>query len=169
MPRVESPKISIKLELTLPNGEGPPKKFLVNRPLKSKWSGDHKRVSQEILEEIKTYSGSFVSDLTASLAAVVANENMINSRENKRSRDVEKWSVHLIESLLTASVKEKLFSELYEIFEVPEWDGTEKEIEAVDSKELSNVDSDRIAAMLAPRVKHILYLISKNMKSSKDS
>ena len=160
---LERPKIVLKLELNLPDEEGNNRKFLVNRPLRAKWVEDHKKVSQDILEEIKTYNGTFVGDLVTSLSALVSSENSIKTEEFHRSRDVEKWIVHLLDSLLFSSVKDEAYRELFKCDTIPTEDGDEKFVGRISEKEINDADVDKIMTMLSPRIKHILYLICKNM------
>ncbi len=169
MPVDEKPKIVLKLEVSVPNLEGgPAKKFSVNRTLRARWVGDPKEATQGVLEEIKNYKGSFVGDMMVSLSSLMMNENSVNLPENKRSLDVDRWTSSLLENTLYTAVREEIFKDYIEDFIIPEWDGSAKKIEAVTSSELEKVDMDRVMLILGPKIKHVISLISKELKNNEN-
>jgi len=161
----EKPKVTMKLEVSFPNTEGgPTKKFSVNRALKARWSSDFRTTTQEILEEIKNYKGSFIGDLIASVASLVKNEEALQLPENKRSLEVDRWTAHLMENVVYAAVREGIHEDFVQSNELPEWDGSMTKIDQVTSEELKNVDFDRVILLLTPKLKHALSLMTKNKK-----
>lgn len=162
----EKPKVTMKLEVSFPHAEGgPAKKFSINRALKAKWSSDFRSTTQEILEEIKNYKGSFIGDLIAALSSLVKNDETILLPENKRSLDVDRWAAHLIENVVYTAVRERIHEDFIESHELPEWDGSMTKIDNITSEELKNVDFDRVVLLLTPKLKHALSLMVKNKKT----
>jgi hypothetical protein len=160
----EKPKITLKIEVNLPNKEGgPPRKFCVSRMLKARWDKDPQTVTLEILNEIKNYKGSFVGDMIASLGAIVSNENVIVGSEHQRAIDVSSWTSSLLEKLLFHAIKEKLYEE-YLDSEIEEWDGSCREIKTVEPDEIIGVEVDKLLILMAPKIKHMLMIIAKNLK-----
>jgi hypothetical protein len=160
----EKPRITLKFEVNLPNNDGgPPHKFCVNRMLKARWCQDPQVVTLEILNEIKNYKGSFVGDMISSLAAIVSNENAIVGPEHQRTVDVSCWTSSLLEKLLFHAIKEKLYEE-YLDNEIEEWDGSCREIKSVEPDEIADVDVDKLLILMAPKLKHMLMIMSKNLK-----
>jgi len=164
----EKPKVTMKFEVSFPDLEGgPAKKFCVNRTLGVRWVDDPRKVTNDILEEIRNYRGSFVGDLIASLAVLVVNEKSMNLPENKRSLEVDRWAAALVEKLLYSSVNDGLLDDVATSSEIPEWDGLFRSIEEVSPEELESVNMDRLLLLLAPKVKHIVSLAAKSIKMAK--
>jgi hypothetical protein len=162
----EKPKVTMKLEVTFPHTEGgPAKKFSVNRALKAKWSSDFRATTQEILDEIKNYKGSFIGDLIASVASLVKNEEAAQLPENKRSLEVDRWAAYLLENVVYTAIREGLHEDFIESHELPEWDGSANKIDGITPEELKNVDFDRVILLLVPKLRHALSLMVKNKKN----
>ena len=160
----EKPKITLKFEVNFPDLEGgPSRKFSVNKTLKARWSEDSNAVTLDILNEIKNYKGSFVGDMLASLKTIVKNERAVEDIEQHRKIEVSSWAACLIEKIIFHAIKEKIH-ENYLDNELEEWDGTFKEIEPVSTREISEVDIDKLMILLAPKLKHMLMIIAKNTK-----
>lgn len=160
----EKPKITLKFEVNLPNNEGgPPHKFCVSKMLKARWNKDPQVVTLEILNEIKNYKGSFVGDMIASLSTIISNESSVAGPEHQRTVDVSSWTSSLLEKLLFHAIKEKLYEE-YLDNEIEEWDGSCREIKTVEPDELTEVDVDKLLILMAPKLKHMLMIIAKNLK-----
>jgi hypothetical protein len=164
--RDERPRIKMRFEVSIPDPEGGlPRKFSVGRDLKARWNDhDPDKVRLEILNEIKDYRGSFVGDLIATLNSLVKTENKPNEEEHIRTVDLARWGAAIIDTLVFFGIKDGLHKELLETQEVSEWDGSSKDISPVLPEELKNVDVDKLMLLLAPKMKHALYLISKDMK-----
>jgi hypothetical protein len=161
----EKPKVTMKLEVSFPHTEGgPAKKFSVNRALKARWSSDFRTTTQEILEEIKNYKGSFIGDLIASMASLVKNDEAAQLPENKRSLEIDRWAAHLMENVVYSAVREGIHEDFIQSSELPEWDGSMTKIDQVTPEELKNVDFDRVVLLLTPKLKHALSLMTKNKK-----
>ena len=164
MPIEERPKLTLKLEVGLPDSSGGPiRKFSVNRALKARWSQNHQGVIQDLLEEIKNYRGSFIGDMVFSLAGLVQNEDTVQTDDQKRQLEVDKWSASMIENIIYSGVKDEIYKDAAAYNEVTEWDGSVREIEPILPSELESADIDRLMILLAPKIKHALYLISKKM------
>lgn len=160
----EKPKLALKIEVNLPDSDGaPPKKFCVSRTLKARWNSDPKTVTSDILNEIKNYKGSFVGDMISSLAVITADEEAVVDPRHQRSIDVNIWTSSLIEKLLFHTIKEKLYEEYLEN-EIEEWDGSSREIKSIDPEEIASVDIEKLMILMAPKLKHMLMIISKNLK-----
>lgn len=169
MSRLEKSKISIKLEASLPDAHGGPnRKFCVDRTMRAKWSDRHEETLQQLLEEIKSYRGSFVGDMFDSLTAVVNGEVQLNTSKQQREHDVTRWAACMFESIIVDGIQNKEHESLFDQLELPEWDGTTKKIEAITPEELNGVDVDRLVTLLAPKLKHYLYIISKELNKNNE-
>lgn len=165
----EKSKISIKLEVSLPDAHGgPSRKFCVDRSMRAKWSGHHAETLQRILEEIKNYKGSFLGDMFDSLVSVVEGEVQLNTPKQQREHEVTRWAACVLESIVADGIQNKDHDDLLEQFEIPEWDGTTKSIQAISPEELNNIDIDRLVTLLAPKLKHYLYIVSKEMNRNSE-
>jgi hypothetical protein len=163
----ENSKFILKLEVSLPDKKGgPPKKFAVNRNLKAKWSSNSDDVMKLIFNELAMYSGSFVGDMATALIQMIketeaeSEEKMLDVREN----DLLKWSSAVFQYLIYSSIKDGLHEEFIENPEISEWDGSSRSVDAITKEEINSIDIDRLAILLAPHLKHALYLISKKAK-----
>jgi hypothetical protein len=160
----ERPKLKLKIELELPTFDGaPPQKFCVSRTLKARWGDDHEKISLDILNEIKNYKGSFVGDTIKSLFSLVKAEGKPIKEENSRSVDLARWAASIIDTLVFSDVKDRAHEELLENEEIAEWDGTFKNIGPISPNEVKNVDVEKVMVLLAPKIKHFLSLISKDI------
>lgn len=166
--KLEKPELKLKLELAVPDlDEGaPPKRFSVSRTLKARWSDDVEAVSTNILNEIKNYKGSFIGDTVLSLHALSKNDGAAIKEESSRKIDTAKYAASLIDSLIFAGIQDQLHLDLLEIQEIPEWDGTSRSIGPIKSEELKDVDIEKVMMLLAPKIKHALFLMSKDLKKS---
>lgn len=154
----------MKIELTLsdPCG-GPSKKFLVDRSLKAEWNENHEKVTQQILEEIKNYKGSFIGDVIQSLSMIVSSEINLNNETLVRKDQVSRWAASLIDSMIYTGIREGIHRQLIEMTEVIQWDGDVLKMNPVTKEEIKNVDVDKLLCFLSPKIKQSLYLISKDI------
>ena len=161
------PKLTLKIELAIPNdGGAPAQKFAVNRPLKAKWHNDPQLTTEEVLNEIKNYRGSFIGDLVHSMSYIVQSEDKYRSAEQERDVDVTKWTAALIEALLYSGIYDGLCDEqIHDKAQIVEWDGDVRPIESITQHEVLNIDIDKLLILLAPKIKHVVQLIAK--KTSK--
>jgi len=165
---LERPQIKLKIELSTPLPEGaPPRKFSVSRTLKAKWDEDPNTISKEILNEIKNYKGSFIGDIILSLHSLVKSDGQLFKEEGSRSIDIARYASALIDSLVFLGIKDKIHEELLENQEIPEWDGTQRDIGPINPDELKEADVEKIMTLLIPKIKHALFLISKDIKDEK--
>lgn len=159
------PHISMKFEVVFPSEDGsPPQKFMVDRRLKAQWSEDPSKVSQQILDEIRSYKGDFVGDLMESMSLIVSSELDLNSEENKRDTEVCRWISSLIDSMIYTGIREGIHKELIDVTEVVQWDGDVARMAPVKRDEVRNANVEKILLLLSPQLKQALYLISKDMK-----
>jgi hypothetical protein len=162
---LEKPTLRLKLELDVPDPSGgPPQKYSVSRTLKAKWVEDPSLVTQAILNEIKDYKGSFIGDTVDALASIFTTKGKPIDEDSHRSLQVVKWAAGVVESMLFAGVAEEAHKEFVDDDELPEWDGSYKKIEPVTRKELKSVDVERVMILLAPKIKHALSLISRDVR-----
>ena len=155
----------MKLEVSFPDNEGgPPKKFSINRTLRTKWSDSFQITFQDVVDEIKGYKGSFIGDMLISLSTLVKNENALKTPAGQRQFDVNKWASSLVEGMLYSAYHEELHHDMVENFEIVEWDGSTRKLQEVNPKELELVDLDKVMLLLAPKIKHMMTLLSKDMK-----
>jgi hypothetical protein len=166
MTYLEKPRLRLKLELEIPDLPGaPPRKYAVSRTLKAKWSSNPQQVSSEILNEIKNYKGSFIGDIVYGLNSLFQSDGGPIKEDSSRTILVTRWVSQVIDTLLFSSIKDELHKDFFENPELIEWDGTTNEIGQVEKKELEEVDVEKLMTLLAPKVKHALFLMSKNMKN----
>lgn len=169
MSRLEKSKISIKLEALLPDPlGGPNRKFCIDRTMRAKWSDRREETLQHLLDEIKNYKGSFLGDMFDSLVSVVDGEVQLNTPKQQREHDVTRWAACMFESIIVDGIQNKEHESLFEQLELPEWDGTTKKIEAITPEELNSIDVDRLVTLLAPKLKHYLYIISKELNKNNE-
>jgi len=162
--REERPKLRLKIELEVPNNDGsPPQKFSVSRALKVRWSNDTEKVTLDILNEIKSYKGSFIGDTIKSLTSLVKAEEVPMKEESERSFDLARWAASIIDTLVFSDIKDKTHEELIEREEISEWDGTFKNIGPISPQEVKDINVEKIMTLLAPKIKHVLFLISKDI------
>lgn len=167
--RLEKPELKLKLELAVPDLEGaPPKRFSVSRMLKAQWSDDVESVAFNILNEIKNYKGSFIGDTVLSLHALSKNDGVPIKQENSRGIDVARYAASLLDSLIFAGIQDQIHLELLQTQEISEWDGTTRDISSIKPEELKDVDIEKVMMLLAPKIKHALFLMSKDLKKSDD-
>ena len=160
------PRLSMKIELTLPNPSGgPSKKFLVDRRLKAEWNEDHEKVTQQILDEIRNYRGSFIGDVIQSLSMIVSSELDLSTKDSVRRDQVNRWTASLIDSMIYTGIREGIHRQLSEMTEVIQWDGDVLKMDPVTAEEMKNVDIDNLMSLLAPKIKQSLYLISKDVSN----
>ena len=165
MKKLEKPALKLKLELEIPDFDGaPPRKFAVSRALKARWLENPDDVTSSILNEIKNYKGSFLGDIVYSLFSLVKADGGPIKQESSRNMDVTRWAANMIDSLVFLSVKEGMHNELVDNTEIPEWDGTSRKIEEISSDEINEVNIEKLLTLLSPKLKHALFLISKDMK-----
>jgi hypothetical protein len=162
---LDKPTLRLKLELDVPDSAGgPPQKYSVARTLKARWVSDLQKVSLDILSEIKDYKGSFLGDTVMALGSIVTTKGKPIDEDSKRSVQVAKWAAGVLESLVFASVSEGAHQDLVEDFELPVWDGTFETILPVTRQELREVDVEKVMTLLAPKIKHALTMVSKDVK-----
>lgn len=162
---LEKPELKLKIELAIPDQSGaPPQKYCVSRTLKAKWSNDPKEISSMILEEIKNYKGSFIGDTVHSLHRLVQTDGAGMKDNMARTNDTTRYAANLIDSLIFAGIQDKLHEELLKNQCLSDWDGALREIDCVDEDELKNVDVEKVMMLLAPKIKHALFLMSKDLK-----
>jgi len=162
---LEKPELKLKFELTLPDFTGaPPQKYSVSRTLKAKWSDNPKEISANILEEIKNYKGSFVGDTIHSLHRIVQLDGAGIKENAERTNDITRYAAALIETLIFSGVQDKLHTEVLKEPQLSEWDGSIRDIDIPTSDELKDVDIEKVMMLLAPKIKHVLFLISKDLK-----
>ena len=164
MSRLEHPRIRLKIEVDIPDSIfASVRKFSVSRTFKAKWSNNPDIITSEILNEIKKYKGSFIGDTIESLHNLVKTEEQIDNDD--RQLEIVKWSSTLLDTLLFSSIKEGLHKDLFYNKEIVERDGTFKSIDPVSSEELKEANIEKIMILLAPKIKHFLFLMSKDIKS----
>lgn len=162
---MQQPKLKLKIELSVPREDGgPSKKYSISRSLKARWSDSSRDTSSQILEEIKTYKGSFVGDMISGLLSLVNLNDALLEEKNSRRVDVERWATSIIDSLVFSGIKDDLHKLSLESQEICEWDGSTKTLDDISSEELENVDIDNVMMLLTPKVKHALFLISKDIQ-----
>ena len=165
MKNLERCQLKIKLELAKPSDSNLfPIRYSVNRTLKARWSNDPTNVTLQILEEIRKYNGSFIGDMVKSLGSLDAAEGGIIKQESARDNDVVRFAAAVLDALVFAGVRDKIHEELLSTKELSEWDGTVKEIDNLTQDELVNVDIEKVMILLAPRIKHALFLMSKSLQ-----
>lgn len=161
------PKLNFKIELTFPSEDGsPPKKFVVNRPLKARWHKDIDKCLQDIQNEIKNYRGSFMGDLLISLSNIVESEDSFLSQQDERCLQVTRWAASIVDTLIFSSIRERLHEEIIGNFELQEWDGSMLKLESISSDDLKKVDMDKLMLLLTPKIKHAISLIFKEIKKN---
>jgi hypothetical protein len=74
----------------------------------------------------------------------------------------------MFESIIVSGIQNKEHENLFEQRELPEWDGTTKEIESITPDELNSIDVDRLITLLAPKLKHYLYIVSKELNKNEE-
>lgn len=165
MSYLERPRLKLKIELEVPDLPGAPhRKFAVSRTLKAKWSSDSHQVSQDILDEIKNYKGSFIGDIIYSLNSLFQADGGPIKEDSSRSTDIARWASNVFDSMIFSSVRDGLHEIFIEEAEIPEWDGTTKNVGPIQSKEINEADVEKIMTLLAPKIKHALFLISKSVE-----
>lgn len=162
---LEKPELKLKLELAIPSPAGaPPQKFSVSRALKAKWSEDPGEITYSILNEIKNYKGSYIGDTVLSLRSLVQANGGVIKEEKSRSNDLSKYAAAMIDSLVFSGIQDKLHKELLKSFDIINWDGTSSDIGPISADELKNVDIEKVMMLLAPKIKHALFLMSKDLE-----
>lgn len=162
--RLERPSLKLKIELEVPDSAGgPSRKYMVSRALKARWDENPNNVTNQILGEIKNYRGSFMGDLMKSLNSVFYSKENLVREEITRENDVARWAAQLIDSILFAGIDDDSCIELMENQSIPEWDGSIRDLETVNSEELKNVDIEKVTLLLTPKIKHIITLLSKKL------
>jgi hypothetical protein len=162
-----SPCVSLKLEVSFPNSDGsPPRKFSVDRRLKARWNDDPNVVTQQIYDEMKNYRGDFIGDLIQSMSMIVSSELDITSEEAQRDIEVCQWISSLIESMIYTGIREGIHKDLFEATEVIQWDGDVLKMNPIVCEEMRSVNVEKVLLLLAPKLKQLLYLISKDIKQS---
>ncbi|MBM3194133.1 MAG: hypothetical protein FJZ60_00030 [Chlamydiae bacterium] len=165
---LERPRLKLKIELEVPDLSGaPPRKFMVSRALKARWSQDSQQVSQDILDEIKNYKGSFIGDTIHSLTSLFKADGGPIKEDNSRSVDVARWASSIIETIIFSSIRDGAHEAFIEEAEIPEWDGTTRSIGPLQNVEIEEADIEKMMTLLAPKIKHALFLISKSVKNAK--
>lgn len=166
MSYLERPRLKLKIELEVPDLPGAPyRKFAVSRTLKAKWSSDSLQVSQEILNEIKNYKGSFIGDVIYSLNSLFQADGGPIKEDSSRSIDVARWASNVFDVAIFSSIKDGLHETFIEEAEIPEWDGTTKDIGPLQANEVNEADVEKIMTLLSPKIKHALFLISKSIEN----
>lgn len=163
---LEKPTLRLKLELEIPNEVGfPNKKYVVTKTLKSDWDNNPKNVTQQILNEIKNYKGSYVGDMIYSLYSILNFEENLPGEEITRNNDILKWTSHILDSLIFYGIDDNEFlDELINNKNISEWDGELKNLQFISKDEINQIDLEKLLILFAPKLKHILFLISKRMK-----
>jgi len=160
---MEKTKIKMTLEVSFPNPEGGiPQKYSVSRALKAGWYEDPKKISSEILEEIKTYKGSFMGDLSLALTSLVKTKGRLIEGSTE-DLDALKWCSETLESLIFLGIKDNLHLDSLDRQEVSDWDGSTRNIGKLTAERIKEVDIEKLLLLLAPRIKHSLFLISKDV------
>lgn len=159
------PKIKLTFEVSIPSKDGgPSQRYSISRALKARWSENPKNITNSILDEIKNYRGSFVGDIIQSLHSLVRSEHLSSDEEKIREFDIARYSSSIIESMVFSSIKDELHKEVLDICEINEWDGTTKKINKPSAEEIKNSDIDKVMTLLGPKIRHALFLISKDIK-----
>lgn len=165
MAMTEKPRLALQLELSIPDLDGgPPKKFQVTRCLKANWSTNPNEVMNSVHDEVRNYKGSFIGDMIISLTGLVKNRETVNDDSKIRGLEVDRWLSSLLVELIYSGVRDDIYEEKLDSFELDEWDGTVKKIEPVTPDEISSADIERILLLAAPKVKHALDLVGKKMR-----
>lgn len=160
----------MKIELEIPDlTGGPSRKFMISRALKAKWDEDSLKVTNQILEEIKNYKGSFVGDIVKSLNSIFYSRRNLIKEETTRENDVARWAAQLIDSIIFSGTVDESCVDFMEDNSLTEWDGSIKELEVISQNELREVDIEKVMLLLTPKIKHALFLLSKKIKSSIES
>lgn len=162
--RLERPTLKLKIELEVPDSSGgPSRKFMVSRALKARWDENPQNVTNQILGEIKNYKGSFMGDLVKSLNSVFYSKDNLIREETTRENDIARWAAQLVDLILFTGAADDFCDDLIENQSISEWDGGIRDLETIKSEELKNADVEKVMLLLAPKVKHILSLLSKKL------
>lgn len=163
MTRIERPTLRIKFELETPDQEFYSRKFCVSRTMKAKWSNDHDKVTNEVLQEIKNYRGSFVGDIIQSLNSISCEDKLLNPTDLERSTDIARWISSMIESMILTALEDELHKNFIDEKRIQEADGSYKTLNKVTKQEIKRADVEKIMLLLGPSIKHMLSLISKSV------
>jgi hypothetical protein len=167
MPRLERPQIKLKLEVTFPSVNGEiSKKFSTSRTLKARWNGTPQETSQQILDEIKNYKGSFLGDMIVSLFSLVKSDGEPLLKEGQRANDIAKYTASVVDSLIYAGIRDKLHEEALQNTEVIEYDGMPRDIGPITSEELLNSDIEKVITLLTPKIKYAITMLSKTLNKT---
>lgn len=162
------PVLKLKIDLEIPDPFGAPsKKFSVSRTLKARWCDDPSKVTFDILSEIKNYKGSFIGDTIKGLNGLFRSEGKPIKENTSRMVDVAKWSANILDLLIFSSIKDEIHKEFINNKDIAEWDGTFRKIDPVNVNEIKEIDIEKVMILLAPKLKHALFLISKDLQKNK--
>jgi len=161
----ERPCLKLKLELEVPDhASGQSRKYMVSRTLKARWDENSHVVTKKILEEIKNYKGSFIGDIMKSLNSIFySKENLIDIKIN-RENDIARWGAQLIDSLVFTSLDDNSYINYIDNQSISESDGSIRDIDSITSKELKDVDIEKLLILLSPKIKHFFILLSKKLE-----
>lgn len=164
MSRLERPSLKLKMELEVPDPSGgPSRRYMVSRALKARWDENPQNVTKQILEEIKSYKGSFVGDLMKSLNSVFYSKDNLVDEEITRENEVARWGAQLIDAIIFSSLDDDSCVEYMENQSIPEWDGSIKDLRSISPEELRNIDIEKTMLLLSPKIKHVFALLSKRL------